>query len=313
MEDVIFVRQRAYVKTRFVGRGTFGKIYLVRDTEEKYLYALKQINIENHSHASAIKTEFLAMLASLRHRHIIHLFSCAISKSSKSQLVANFIMEYCPGGTLNDRLSIPNSKVLDLKWMVQIADAVTFLHQKEIVHRDLKADNVLLTVSNNVKICDLGLASFSIHLRHCGSSSKSLGPDQVVGTPCFWSPELFNGCRHQKSSDVFALGHILYAIKERCYIKRKPMKRLYGAFITTIDRGAISLGQAQSKSSQPCNLAFAPDKNVVDRGIRNITAAVLAYDAESRPKSEQVYQHLKLTARMLVTIIRDNSQQSLYL
>lgn len=297
MEDVIYVRQRAYMKTRLIGRGSFGKIYLVRDTEEKYLYALKQINIANHRHASAIQREFLAMLASLRHRHIIHLFSGAISKSRKSQLVANFIMEYCPGGTLNDKLSISNSQVLDLKWMVQIADAVTFLHQKEIVHRDLKADNVLLTANNNIKVCDLGLASFSIQVRCSGSSSSA--PD-LVGTPCFWSPELFNGCKHQKASDVFALGHILYAIKERCYIQPKPTKRLYGAFVSTIDSGVLSLGQVQSKSFEPCNLSFAADKNAVDRGIRNITKAALDYRAQSRPKSEQVYRDLKSTARMLV-------------
>lgn len=317
MDDVIFVRQQTYVKLRPIGSGAFGKVYLVRDVEEKDLYALKQINIENNSHAAAIQREFLAMLASLRHRHIIHLFSGAITKTSKSVLVANFIMEYCSGGTLNDRLSISNSKMLDLKWMVQISDAVAFLHQKGIVHRDLKPDNVLLTSRDNVKVCDFGLASISYKLQktkpiQCENSEQE---SEQVGTPCFWPPELFQGDKHHKGSDVFALGHILYAIKERCYIKRKPhqMKRIYGAFIRNEQCGIISLGHAQSKLLKTSCLAFSADKNAVDRELRCIIEAALSHQPKLRPCIEQLYQHLKSTAGLLVEIKRKDMLNKVYL
>lgn len=303
MDEVVLVRQRAYVKQRLLGRGGFGNVYLVRDKDEHDFYALKQIPIQNYSHAEAIRKEFLAMLVSLRHRHIIHLFSCSISKAGKSQLVANFIMEYCTGGTLNKRLLKPSSHAVDLKWMIQIADAVSFLHHKDIVHRDLKPENVLLSTRENAKLCDLGLASISLKtlLPDKKSSRKSRAGSSdydQVGTPYYWSPELLNGCEYRKESDVFALGHILYAIKERCFIDSKRHERLYGAFVKT-DQGVISLGRALQccPSSRP---VFGDDKSAVDKATRTATSAALAFRTEARPTSGHIFQFLKETARALI-------------
>ncbi|XP_031556493.1 serine/threonine-protein kinase PDIK1L-like [Actinia tenebrosa] len=273
-------------------------------------YALKQIPIQNYSHAEAIRKEFLAMLVSLRHRHIIHLFSCSISKTGKSQLVANFIMEYCTGGTLNKRLSKPSSHAVDLKWMIQIADAVSFLHHKDIVHRDLKPENILLSTRENAKLCDLGLAS---------SSLKTLSPDKTssrksrescdydqVGTPYYWSPELLNGFEYRKESDVFALGHILFAIKERCFIDSKRHQRLYGAFVKT-DQGVISFGRALH-CSPFSHLVFSDNKSAVDKAMRTVASAALAFRTESRPTSEYIFQFLKETARSLIESRKQRKQ-----
>ena len=311
MDEVVLVRQRAYVKQRLLGRGGFGNVYLVRDKDENDFYALKQIPIQNYGHAEAIRKEFLAMLVSLRHRHIIHLFSCCISKTDKSQLVANFIMEYCTGGTLNKRLSKPSPHAVDLKWMLQITDAVSFLHHKDIVHRDLKPENVLLSIRENAKLCDLGLASISLKTLSSDKKSqrKSHSDYDQVGTPCYWSPELLNGFEHRKESDVFALGHILYAIKERCFIDSKRHQRLYGAFVNT-DQGVISLGRVL-QSCPSSRLVFSEDKSAVDKATKTVTRAALAFRTEARPTSAHIFQYLKETARSLIESRRQNMQQTL--
>jgi NIMA (never in mitosis gene a)-related kinase len=253
------------------------------------------------------------MMVSLRHRHIIHLFSCAISKSGKSQLVANFIMEYCSGGTLNDRLSKPSSHAVDLKWMIQISDAVSFLHHKDIIHRDLKPENILLTARENVKLCDLGLASISLKAhspdKKLSRESQASSSYDQVGTPYYWSPELLNGSEYRKESDIFALGLVLYAIKERCYIECKRHVRLYGAFVRT-DNGTVSFGRAL-KWFPSCRLVFSPDKSAVDKATRTVTNAALALRIESRPSSEQIYQHLKATARCLVSESRKQNKSAI--
>lgn len=321
MDEVVLVRQRAYVKQSLLGRGGFGNVYLVKDKDENDFYALKQIPIQNYSHAEAIRKEFLAMLVSLRHRHIIHLFSCSISKAGKSQLVANFIMEYCAGGTLNKRLSKPSSHAVDLKWMIQIADAVSFLHHKDIVHRDLKPENVLLSSRENAKLCDLGLASISLKTlspdKKSSRKSRESSDHNQVGTPYYWSPELLNGFEYRKESDVFALGHILYAIKERCFIDSKRHERLYGAFVKT-EQGVISLGRALQCSPSSRPVFNGDDKSAVDKATRTATSAALAFRTESRPTSAHIFQFLKETARSLIesrkqhkqTLLNEESQQS---
>ena len=72
------------------------------------------------------------------------------------------LTKYCPVGNLNERLTRPSSEEFNLKWIRQMAAALPFLHSRRVVHRDLKADNVLLTVTEDAKLADFGKYQHSI-------------------------------------------------------------------------------------------------------------------------------------------------------
>jgi serine/threonine protein kinase len=144
------------------------------------------------------------------------------------------VMEFCSGGDLNSRLSKPSSFATKVKWISQISDALSYLHSLDppIVHRDLKADNVMLTNSTeDLKLGDFGLAREYPAIRDFDGNFQS--PHEFymtsgVGAACWMAPEVFRQCYTEKE-DVFSLGGIFYAILTRDFIQIGP-KLMYGVF-----------------------------------------------------------------------------------
>ncbi|XP_045153447.1 serine/threonine-protein kinase Nek4 [Echinops telfairi] len=115
-------------------------------------------------------------------------------------------MGFCEGGDLYRKLKeqrgqlLPESQVVE--WFVQIAMALQYLHEKHILHRDLKTQNVFLTRTNIIKVGDLGIAR--VLEGHCDMAST------LIGTPYYMSPELFSNKPYNYKSDVWALGCCVY-------------------------------------------------------------------------------------------------------
>nr|KAF6310889.1 NIMA related kinase 4 [Myotis myotis] len=115
-------------------------------------------------------------------------------------------MGFCEGGDLYRKLKeqkgqlLPESQVVE--WFVQIAMALQYLHEKHILHRDLKTQNVFLTRTNIIKVGDLGIAR--VLENHCDMAST------LIGTPYYMSPELFSNKPYNYKSDVWALGCCAY-------------------------------------------------------------------------------------------------------
>ncbi|XP_054584497.1 serine/threonine-protein kinase Nek4-like, partial [Eptesicus fuscus] len=116
------------------------------------------------------------------------------------------VMGFCEGGDLYRKLKeqkgqlLPESQVVE--WFVQIAMALQYLHEKHILHRDLKTQNVFLTRTNIIKVGDLGIAR--VLENHCDMAST------LIGTPYYMSPELFSNKPYNYKSDVWALGCYAY-------------------------------------------------------------------------------------------------------
>ena len=111
-------------------------------------------------------------------------------------------MDYSPKGTLFDLLK--KIKCLDeklaFKYFIQIASAVNFLHEYNLVHRDIKPQNSLLDENNVVKLCDFGLCS-----------EISVGNRiTICGTYEYMAPEIMNQLPYNTSVDLWSLGVILY-------------------------------------------------------------------------------------------------------
>ncbi|KAM9813356.1 LOW QUALITY PROTEIN: serine/threonine-protein kinase Nek4 [Neosynchiropus ocellatus] len=115
-------------------------------------------------------------------------------------------MGFCEAGDLYHRLKEQKGELLlerqVVEWFVQIAMALQYLHERNILHRDLKTQNIFLTKNNIIKVGDLGIARVLENQNDMAST--------LIGTPYYMSPELFSNKPYNHKSDVWALGCCLY-------------------------------------------------------------------------------------------------------
>ncbi|XP_060246821.1 serine/threonine-protein kinase Nek4 isoform X3 [Meriones unguiculatus] len=195
--------QAAYCYVRVVGRGSYGEVTLVKHRRDGKQYVIKKLNLRNASSRERRAAEQEAQLLSqLKHPNIV---TYKESWEGGDGLLY-IVMGFCEGGDLYRKLKeqkgqlLPESQVVE--WFVQIAMALQYLHEKHILHRDLKTQNVFLTRTNIIKVGDLGIARV---LEDHGDMASTL-----IGTPYYMSPELFSNKPYNYKSDVWALGCCVY-------------------------------------------------------------------------------------------------------
>ncbi|OBS59923.1 hypothetical protein A6R68_08954 [Neotoma lepida] len=195
--------QATYCYVRVVGKGSYGEVTLVKHRRDGKQYVIKKLNLRNASSRERRAAEQEAQLLSrLKHPNIV---TYKESWEGGDGLLY-IVMGFCEGGDLYRKLKeqkgqlLPESQVVE--WFVQIAMALQYLHEKHILHRDLKTQNVFLTRTNIIKVGDLGIARV---LEHHGDMASTL-----IGTPYYMSPELFSNQPYNYKSDVWALGCCVY-------------------------------------------------------------------------------------------------------
>ncbi|XP_070594751.1 serine/threonine-protein kinase Nek4 isoform X5 [Erythrolamprus reginae] len=174
-----------YTLVRVVGKGSYGEVSLVRHRHDGKQYVIKRLNVKHASSRERKAAEQEAQLLSqLKHPNIV---TYRESWEGDDGLLY-IVMGFCEGGDLYHKLKeqkgqlLPESQVVE--WLVQIAMALQYLHEKHILHRDLKTQNVFLTRSNIIKVGDLGIARV---LDNQHDMARTL-----IGTPYYMSPELFS-------------------------------------------------------------------------------------------------------------------------
>jgi tetratricopeptide (TPR) repeat protein/predicted Ser/Thr protein kinase len=186
-----------------LGEGGMGVVYKAQDTKLDRLVAIKFLP-QHLTSDSAEKERFVheAKAASaLNHTNITTVYQ--IDEFDGQMFI---VMEYCEGQTLRqviEKETLSVKKVLDIG--IQICEGLTIAHEKGIVHRDIKSDNIMLTPRGQVKIMDFGLAK----LKGAGKLTQTRS---TLGTAAYMSPEQAQGEEVDQRSDIFSFGVVLYEL-----------------------------------------------------------------------------------------------------
>lgn len=188
---------------KVVGKGSYGEVWLAKHKKDKKQYVLKRINLQKTSKKERSSAEQEAkLLQKLKHPNIVS-YKESFETPDGMLYIA---MQYCEGGDLYTKLKQQKSNLLDerqvVEWFVQIAMALQYMHERNILHRDLKTQNIFLTKSKIIKVGDLGIARV---LEGATDMATTL-----IGTPYYMSPELFSNKPYNHKSDVWALGCCVY-------------------------------------------------------------------------------------------------------
>src|SRR5690606_30737825 len=202
IEDVAVPQLKGYTLLERAGAGGFGAVYRAEQPQVGREVAIKIILPQYANHPDFIRRfEVEArVIARLEHPHIIPLYDYWRDPDG-----AYLVMRYLRGGSLRSllserRMTLPEtSRVLD-----QLAGALAIAHRHEVVHRDIKPDNILFDDDGNAYLTDFGIA------KDLRDDSNVTQADMVVGSPAYLSPEQIRAEEVTPRSDIYALGVLLF-------------------------------------------------------------------------------------------------------
>jgi eukaryotic-like serine/threonine-protein kinase len=186
-----------------LGSGGMAEVFLARDEvleRDVALKILKEQYADNVTFVERFRREARSA-ASLNHPHIIVVYDWGRSADGTYCMA----MEYASGGTLKDHIledgSLPPRKAA--KVASHIAEGLGFAHERGVIHRDVKPQNVLLTEAGDAKVADFGIAQ-------AASATTTSRSNLILGTAGYMSPEQAKGGRVGPASDLYSLGVVLY-------------------------------------------------------------------------------------------------------
>lgn len=190
---------KAYVvDRRRIGKGSFSTIYKCRHNVTDKTYALKEITIDKNKNKLSIKREF-EIMRKLNHENIVKIHDVIIDTQLNN---IYFIMDYYEYGDLSNFLKKqPLKEKFTRKYMKQLSKGLKYLLDNNILHRDLKPQNILISKNYDIKITDFGFATYY---------TKDTIINTLCGSPMYMAPEIITKNGYNYKSDLWSVGIILY-------------------------------------------------------------------------------------------------------
>jgi serine/threonine protein kinase len=195
-----------YKVLSYIARGSFGKVYKVRSNKDSNVYALKKILLErlDKYEKEAMITE-IKLLLFHEHTYLLKANDIFVEEGN-----LHIITPFAPRIDVGEYIRAYKRKKLKInekkiwKILCELMLSTNYLHQHSIIHRDIKAKNILFCENYEIYLGDFGV-------------SKILPPTKIhtntqIGTPYYLSPELISGNRYTSSIDVWAIGCVLYEL-----------------------------------------------------------------------------------------------------
>ncbi|KAG7444953.1 Pkinase-domain-containing protein [Guyanagaster necrorhizus] len=252
---------RLYRNLVKIGQGASGGVYTAYQVGTNMSVAIKQMDLEKQPKKDLIINEILVMRSS-RHPNIVNYIDSFLHKNDLW-----VVMEYMEGGSLTDVVTanlMTEGQIAAVSR--ETAQGLEHLHRHGVIHRDIKSDNVLLSMVGDIKLTDFG---FCAQISDPASAKRTT----MVGTPYWMAPEVVTRKEYGPKVDIWSLG--IMAIEmiegEPPYLNQNPLKALY--LIATNGTPTIQ---------NPENLSSA---------FSDYLAKTLEVDAEKRPNATQLLQH----------------------
>jgi len=184
-----------------IGSGSFSDVYKGIHSETKQIVAIKGLRINSKTNLNRIHFE-INIMKDLEHPNIVKLFE-VIDSIDEGRIY--LIMEYCSGGTL-DKYIETDENLTEKQihhYIKDLSVGLSYLRSKNILHRDLKPHNLLISEDNNLKISDFGLSTLL---------ENDKMTDTLCGSPLYMAPEVLMNNIYGVKSDLWSVGIILYQL-----------------------------------------------------------------------------------------------------
>ena len=242
-----------YIKGKIIGTGGFSICYKLYNVQDKKIYAAKEI-IKNKSSYDRIKNE-IDIYEYLKHDNIVN---------QKEHFIYNdtqyLIFEFCENRDLSHLID-KRKKLKEIEvqyYITQLIQALIHLHDRNIVHRDLKLGNIFLTGKMELKLGDFGLAK--------KLSFRDEKISEMVGTPAYMAPEILENMGYSLEVDIWSLGVIMYYL----IIGKLPFNK---------------------PNQEDIKRVSFPKKAIISRAAKSLIEQILVKDPKERPSLKQILRH----------------------
>ena len=240
-----------------IGQGMSGKVYKARHKKENRFYAIKKLNFNeiNEKERIAIQDE-VNLLKQLKHPNIVTYKDSFFDSDN----CLNIVMVFCELGDMYTKIHkqkgeyFPEEQIL--LWLAQLCLALSYVHDKQILHRDIKTQNIFIQNEHTIRIGDFGIAKGYNQNQDLGGS--------LIGTPLYMAPEVYNSSKkYSFRSDIWSLGCCIF---EMCNLKNAFEAKSWNAVFVKVNKGQ----RAQLNSRYSLDM-----KNLVD--------SMLSVNGKNRP------------------------------
>lgn len=257
-----------YEPMRYIGSGAFGGVYECRHQSTGESFAVKVIDIQNciRNHFYEQFKNELIIHSRIKHHAITQIQDVLIDKNN-----VYIVLEFCEGGDLNDVVQ-ENGGLTEEEakhYFHQIIEALSYIHNLGVAHRDVKLENILVTADDDAKLTDFGLCKQAIGDNPMMTTCGTL----VYAAPEIIREEPYNGMK----ADIWSAGIVLYAMVANHF-----------PWIVDVRLPPDKLMSETTRQILECNVDL-PDGISTD--LQSLLSSILVIDADERPSAEDILQH----------------------